>query len=174
MSFRALIMVLVVAASATGCGFHLRGSLPLPEKIDVITVYSTDRAVGQEMIDALEAAGAQVVDEAEAEAVLDLYDVTFTRNVRTIDTRGKVTGYVLHYVVNYRVTDSEGTELRDARLALKRDYNFEPEQVLQAEEEEESLREDMVEELTQQIMRQLVTIAGLTIEVPVPGTRVPA
>lgn len=169
MHLRALILVLVAAALASGCGFHLRGKLPLPEQLKVISVSSTDREVHEEMVNALEASGAQVVDEAEARALLDMYEVNFTRKVRTIDTRGKVTGYVLRYDVSYRVTNDEGDVLRETSLALQRDYNFDPEQVLQAEEEEESLRENMVEELTQRIMRQLVTIAGLTIELPVPG-----
>jgi outer membrane lipopolysaccharide assembly protein LptE/RlpB len=87
-----------------------------------------------------------------------MYEVKFTRTVRTINTRGKVTGYILRYDVSYRVVNEAGDELRDSTLALQRDYNFDPNQVLQAEEEEEALREDMIEELTQRIMRQLVTI----------------
>lgn len=174
MSFRALIQILVAAALVTGCGFHLRGQLPLPEQLKVIAVSGTNPEVREEMVNALEASGANVVNETEARSVLDMYEVNFTRKVRTIDTRGKVNGYVLRYDVSYRVLDDEGEELRDTTLALQRDYNFDPEQVLQAEEEEESLREDMVRELTQRIMRQLVTIAGLTIEVPAPGERASA
>jgi LPS-assembly lipoprotein len=174
MAFRALILILIVVALVTGCGFKLRGQLPLPEQLQVITVQGTDREVREEMIDALRATGAEVVDEGSEAAVLDLYRVEFTRNVRTIDTRGKVTGYVLRYDVSYRVTNPEGEELRSTTMALQRDYNFDPEQVLQAEREEDSLREDMIEELTQRIMRQLVTIAALTIEVPVPGERASA
>lgn len=174
MSFRVLIQILVVISLVTGCGFHLRGQLPLPEQLKVIAVNGTDGEFTEEMVDALETSGAQVVDEAEARALLDLYNVEFTRTVRTIDTRGKVTGYILRYDVSYRVVDDEGEELRDTTMAMQRDYNFDPEQVLQAEQEEESLREDMVGEMVQRIMRQLVTIAGLSIEAPLPGKRASA
>lgn len=174
MAFRALIQILVAAALLTGCGFHLRGKLPLPPQLEVIAVSGEDIDFREEMIDALEASGAQVVDEADARSVLEMYNVQFNRSVRTIDTRGKVTGYILRYDVSYRVMDDQGEELRDTSMALQRDYNFDPEQVLQAEREEASLREDMVEELVQRIMRQLVTIAALTIEVPLPGERASA
>lgn len=174
MSIRALIMSVAAAALVAGCGFHLRGKLPLPEQLQVIAVTGSDRDFMDEMVDALTASGAEVVDEGAATAILDLYNVEFNRNVRTIDTRGKVTGYNLRYDVSYRVIDEEGQELRDTTLSLRRDYNFEPEQVLQAEEEEQSLRENMVEELTRRIMRQLVTIAGLSIEIPTPGERASA
>lgn len=171
MSFRVPILILLAAALASGCGFHLRGKLPLPDQLQVIAVSSPDPEVRDEMVNALQASGAEVVDEAEALSVLDMYEVNFDRKVRTIDTRGKVSGYILRYDVSYRVVNQEGDELRDTRLALQRDYNFDPNQVLQAEEEEEALREDMIQELAQRIMRQLVTIAGLSIEAPVPGEK---
>jgi LPS-assembly lipoprotein len=97
-----------------------------------------------------------------------MYDVKFDRKVRTIDTRGKVTGYVLRYDVSYRVVNKDGKELRNSTLAIQRDYNFDPNQVLQAEEEEDSLKDDMIKELTRRIMRQLVTIASRTIGAPGP------
>lgn len=169
MFFRALIVTLVAASLAAGCGFHLRGKLPLPEQLKVISVSSPDPEMREEMVNALEASGAQVVDEGQAQSLLDMYNVSFNRRVRTIDTRGKVTGYTLLYRVSYRVLNEAGDELRDTNLALNRDYNFDPSRVLQAEEEEESLREDMIEEMTQRIMRQLVTIAGLRIDNPAAG-----
>lgn len=171
MAYRALIVSVVAAVLASGCGFHLRGKIPLPEKLEVIAVttpatHAIDVAdVKEEMVSALEAGGAQVVsDPASARAVLDMYEVNFDRKVRTIDTRGKVTGYILRYDIKYRVVDAEGKQLRDTHLALQRDYNFDPEQILQAEEEEDSLREDMVKELTRRIMRQLVTIGALDLD----------
>lgn len=163
MSIRALILVLVVSALVAGCGFHLRGSIPLPEQLKVIAVNSQDAELREEMVSALEAAEAEVVEDAEAaRAVLDLYQVDFARNVRTIDSRGKATGYNIRYIVRYRVVNEDEEELRDSRLVIRRDYNFDPNDVLQAEEEEESLREDMLEQLSQRIMRQLVTITGST------------
>ena len=167
MPIRALIQILLILALVSGCGFHLRGKIPLPEQLSIIAVSSPDRDVKEEMESALEGSGAQVVADPEgARALLDMYDVRFTRTVRTIDTRGKVTGYVLRYDVSYRVVNEAGDELRDTKLALQRDYNFDPNQVLQAEKEEESLKEDMIEELTRRIMRQLVTIASRSIGEP--------
>lgn len=175
MSFRALIHILAAAVLMSSCGFHLRGNLPLPDDLKVIAVSSTNPDVREEMVDALQASGAKVVeDETEARSVLDMYDVKFNRKVRTIDTRGKVTGYVLRYDVSYRVTNKDGDELRSTTLAIQRDYNFDPNQVLQAEEEEDSLKEDMIKELTRRIMRQLVTIASRSIGIPGPLERASA
>ncbi|MGA8262726.1 MAG: LPS assembly lipoprotein LptE [Arenicellales bacterium] len=172
MTLRTLILILTAGALVSSCGFHLRGNLPLPEDLKVVAVSSDNRQVRDEMVNALEASGAQVVeDQATARAVMDMYKVTFERKVRTIDTRGKVTGYVLRYDVSYRIIRHDGKQLRDTHLAIQRDYNFDPNQVLQAEEEENSLKEDMLKELTQRIMRQLVTVASRTIGTPGPLER---
>ena len=155
------LVVLVMSASMSACGFHLRGALPIPDSLQTIAVKSNDRELYFSLVDALSFAGATVVEsEADAQALLDLYDVKFDRRVLTIDDRGKVTGYTLEYRVNYRVTAASGESLRDSAVITRRDFNFDPNLVLQAEIEAQALREDMVDDVTQRILRQLVTIAA--------------
>lgn len=167
-----MVLILAGAAVLSSCGFHLRGNLPLPEDLKVIAVNASDRALKAEMVNALQASGAEVVKDASAaHSILDMYNIKYERKVRTIDNRGKVTGYVLRYKVSYRVTNADGKQLRDSHLEVQRDYNFDPNQVLQAEEEEDSLKKDMIQDLTQRIMRQLVTVASRSIATP---GRVPA
>ncbi len=161
-----LPVILLVCFAVSACGFHLRGKLPLSDKIKVIAVKSeetTETQLRQRVSEALTFAGATVVpDEATASAVLDLYKVDFKRTVRTIDSRGKATGYTLEYIVRFKVVSADGTALRDARpISIRRDYNFDPNQVLQKEDEERELKDDMEKELSQRILRQLSTIASL-------------
>ena len=85
----------------------------------------------------------------------------FERQVLTIDERGKVTGYRLIYRVAFKVTTATGESLRTSTAISRRDFNFDPDLVLQKEIEENALREDMVIEITQTIMRQLSTIAAI-------------
>lgn len=160
MFVRAIIAFCVISLTSA-CGFHLRGSLPLSETLMLVAVTSNDAEAAKAMAKVLESSGATVVgDESSARSVLDMYDVKFRRKVRTIDTRGKVTGYTLVYRVNYRVIGEEGDQLKRSGLSITRDYNFDPNQVLQAEAEEESLKEDMLEELARRILWQLSTVAA--------------
>lgn len=161
-----LPVILLTCAALSACGFHLRGKLPLAESIKVITVKSeetNETQLRQRVEDALKFAGATVVsDPAIASATLDLHKVEFKRTVRTIDTRGKATGYTLEYIVRFKVVAADGSELRDSRpISIRRDFNFDPNQVLQKEDEERELKEDMEKELSQQILRQLSTITAL-------------
>ena len=157
MSMR-LILTLALCASLSACGFHLRGKLPIPDSINVIAVKTGDRELYQKLVDALSFSGATVVQsETDALALLDLREAKYDRKVRTIDDRGKVTGYVLEYRINFEVISASGDSLRQSSVVTRRDFNFDPDQVLQAEIEEESLRQDMLSDLTQQILRQLST-----------------
>ena len=161
-----LILTLALCASLSACGFHLRGKLPIPDSINVIAVKSEDKELRRTLVDALSFSGATVVQsEADALALLDLRKVKYDRKVRTIDERGKVTGYILEYRVNFAVTSASGDSLRESTVVTRRDFNFDPDLVLQAEIEEESLRKDMLSDLTQQILRQLSTITA-SIESP--------
>lgn len=159
--FIRLLLITVAAALTSSCGFHLRGKLPLADSLQLIHVKSSNVLLRDAMADALEGTGARVVDDPEilGAAVLDIYDVAYDRLVRTIDTRGKVTGYTLQYKVSYRVTSPDGEELQSGGpLLARRDIDYDPDQVLQKEDEEFILRRDMERDLSQRILRQLSTI----------------
>lgn len=156
-----LISAAIVLAVLSACGFHLRGNIPLPESLKVMAVQSNEREVHRSMTRALSNAGVEVVGSADqASALLDLYNVKYSRTVRTIDDRGKVTGYNLEYRVNFRVTAASGEILRESSVLARRDFNFDPDLVLQNEIEENSLREDMLLDVTQSILRQLATVTA--------------
>ena len=129
-----LILTLALCASLSACGFHLRGKLPIPDSINVIAVKSEDNELRRILVDALSFSGATVVQsEVDALALLDLHNVKYDRKVRTIDERGKVTGYILEYTVNFAVTSASGDSLRESTVVTRRDFNFDPDLVLQAE-----------------------------------------
>jgi LPS-assembly lipoprotein len=67
---------------------------------------------------------------------------------------------VLSYATRFNVQNKAGEMLFNTRnVALQRDYNFDPTQVLAKEQEETYLRRDMQRDVAQQILRQLATIS---------------
>lgn len=157
---RYVTLWLIVSFLVSGCGFHLRGRLPISDALSVIAVDSGDAELRARMVEALETAGASiVVDKDAAKAVLKLHDISYKRKVRSIDTRGKVNGYTLTYSLKYTVTNKGGKNLRKSvPIRIERDFNFDSDQVLQKESEERVLREDMLDDISQRIIRQLSTI----------------
>ena len=74
------LLVVLLTASVSACGFHLRGQIPVPESLSVIAVQTTDRDLQRSLTEALSSNGATVVpDSSQAKALLDLHKVDFVR-----------------------------------------------------------------------------------------------
>jgi LPS-assembly lipoprotein len=157
---RRLLLILTCLSLVSGCGFALRGSVNLSDSLSSIAIIGDDPDLVDELTDALETSGANVtsVDDKSA-AVLQLTETEFKREVRTTDANGLATSYDLRYRVGYDVRTSSGSELQiNQRIVQKRVLEYDPLQQLQAQEEEEFLREDMREEIVLQILRRLSRI----------------
>ena len=155
---RTVFLLLIGTVLLSACGFHLRGKISLPPSLETVQITSPDGDLRTYLADALDFSGATVT-EGDAGALLDVVDVRFERRVRTVDSRGLATSYVLHYAVDFRVENASGATLLDtATINLKRDFNFDSTQVLEKEDEEEFLRDDMRRSAAQRIIRRVGTV----------------
>ena len=157
---RFVLIFLLVSSLVSGCGFHLRGSINLPASIHTVAVSSPDVKLKDDLISSLEANNVNTVSSPTANSAhVEISNADFRREVRTIDDRGKSTGYVLILRVSYKVLDSAGKELVKPSIATaRRDYNFDDEQLLSATREEELLRDEMREDAAQNILRKMSRI----------------
>jgi LPS-assembly lipoprotein len=79
--------------------------------------------------------------------------------VRTVDERGKSTGYILFLDVDYSVVDNQGnTVVKKTRTSARRDYTFDETQALVAQRQEEILRQELREDVSQAILRRLARV----------------
>ena len=165
MTIRAVLLSLVSLLMLQGCGFHLRGKVDLPPSLDAVYIQSDDKKLATEIKNILEQSGASVVDNAStASAVIDIFQSDTTREVLTLDDRGKATSYNLKYVVKYRVNAASGDVLQaDSSISMDRDFNFDPNQVLQKEKEENFLLDSMREELARRVLNRLSRISLLPL-----------
>ncbi|MDP1708326.1 MAG: LPS assembly lipoprotein LptE [Gammaproteobacteria bacterium] len=156
----ALGLVLLLA----GCGFHLRGSgVDDIALSDMPMVYLQSGNPQSGMLEELRRRGGLqgarfTLDSAAADLALNITSERFDRRVLSVGGAGKVSEYEVHYAISYSVLDNNGEEKLANRISLVRDYRFDETQVLGKEAEEKRLRQDMVQDAAQQIMRQLRTI----------------
>lgn len=158
-----LLAVLAFSLLLSGCGFHLRGALPLPEVM--ARTYVTGgggSAFYYEVENALLNAGAEVVDSAdEASAVLTLHSQRLERRVLSLDPEGRAAEYELVLGLVFSLRDqADGTLLADnQRISVVRDFGFDPDNVLAKGDEEAMLRSEMYRLAVAQMMRQLQSLA---------------
>ena len=157
---RFVLIFLLVSSLVSGCGFHLRGSINLPDSIRTVAVSSPDVKLKDALVNSLQANNVITVSSPTADSAhVEISTADFGREVRTIDDRGKSTGYILILRVRYKVLDSGGKELvKPSTAVARRDYNFDDQQLLSATREEELLRDEMRNDAAQNILRKMSRI----------------
>ncbi|MCG6872266.1 MAG: LPS assembly lipoprotein LptE [Gammaproteobacteria bacterium] len=162
LSIPRLLIVFALVPALAGCGFQLRGKVDLPQSVSRVNIQGGEPELRQRVEELLRFSGGELVSSArEATAVLRLRDTDYRREVSTVDSRGKATGYNLIYAVSFDLTSRTGSKLLNSqRVQSRRDYRFDSGQVLQGESEERILREDLEKDIAQQIVRRLSTVRG--------------
>lgn len=154
--------LLLLASAVTACGFHLRGNIPLPEGITNMHVIVPKGSFKEELEEALVRAGATLFpSEDGADVILNVKTVDLERKVGTLDSFGKANSYTLIFRVAYVLTDLDKKPLREVTYIKEiRQYDFDPELVVESESEEAELLEDMEQSASLKLMRQLTTITN--------------
>ncbi|MEO0367458.1 MAG: LPS assembly lipoprotein LptE [Pseudomonadota bacterium] len=152
-----LLAMLLLAASLTACGFHLRGNIPLPENIQNMQIRAPEGTFKDELEDILVNAGANIVaDRRSADVVLRVLKAESERDVGTLNERGLANSYDLTFTVRYELVGRGGTIVKEeTRVKEQRRYDFDPTLVIETESEERALQEDMEQDVALKIVRQL-------------------
>lgn len=154
------VLLLVLATTITACGFHLRGNIPLSEGVKNMFVLAPGGSFKDTLEKVLTGSGAELASgQGGADVVLNVTKAAPSRTVGTLDSLGKANSYNLNFRVTYSLEDQEGNKVRKVTsLKASRQYNFDPERVVESEAEEAELLESMEEEISLQIVRQLASI----------------
>ena len=152
----------LLAAFVAGCGFHLAGSLPLPQVLqrvylDLEQPYKvSDAPLEIALRERLVQRGARVVSKSEkAETRLRLWNLAERREALSIGPDGKALEYRLLISVDYEVRRGAELLLPPTTLSASRDYSFEPGSILAKEAEEAELREYIQGELAELLLLRM-------------------
>lgn len=161
---RLLLIMLMLSSAAlvtSGCGFHLRGSVELPDVMEqtYIAGVTAESAMGSEIRNVLERAGGSVVaEQGVATATLLIHGEKLRKTVVGVDNSGKVSEYEMRLTLSYSLLDSEQQalvseqEVRVIRLLL-----YDSASVLSSGKEETDLRRDMQRSAVRQMINRLRT-----------------
>ncbi len=155
---QALLLTLLLLV-ISGCGFKLRGLYDIPESLKQVTLLSdsNDPQLERTLEQALEANGVEVTSEAPYR--IELLEQRFDRRTLSLDSSARASEYELRGEVTFRVTDQEGEELLPPRtLTSERSYNVDSANITASNSQEPVLRQQMHQDLAQQIMRQYIRL----------------
>lgn len=157
MALRRLVLP-TLALLLAGCGFHLRGALPLPEAMARTHISAPSGSALRYALEAqLRAAGGEVAgSEGEATATLTLHAEKLRSRILSVDPLGRAREYALGLSVSYSLSAADGTTLVPVQNSLiERDLRVDPDNVLAQEGEREVVEREMQRAAAQQILRRL-------------------
>lgn len=154
--------LIVLSASLTACGFHLRGSdgrFNMPFQ-SIYLAFPETSPLGTELKRNLTGVDTRVVAAPEqAEARFDVVSESRGKSILSLNSQGRVREYLLTYTLVFRVRNAAGADmLAPTEISLKRAITFNETEVLAKESEEALLYRDMQSDLVQQILRRLAAI----------------
>ncbi|HET6719810.1 MAG TPA: LPS assembly lipoprotein LptE [Rhodocyclaceae bacterium] len=158
---RALILVLCLSLGLSACGFRLRGSWQLPYESLFLDIPAQSEFGAQLKRTLRGSQATRIAERAEdAEAVFKPTGETRERKVITYSSGGRVREVQLIYSYSFRIVDRKGADLiAPEAITMTRDMSYDEANALAKSAEEDLIWRDMMNDLTQQIMRRL---AGTT------------
>jgi LPS-assembly lipoprotein len=171
---RAAIVLLV--ASASGCGFHLQGAGSLPPALAKTYLHSVapHSDFMSSLTETLRLRGSQVVpSEASAEAVLDIVADDTGQRVLSVTARNIPREYEVYYTVTFSLQVGEQTLIDKESLVVTRSYTYDETQVLAKASEEEILRTALAEDLARRVVRRIEGLGATAAAVPPAPTSPP-
>ncbi len=152
-----ITIILIVSA----CGWRLRGTLTLPEGLEVVQVISEREAadIAEELRDLLKNNNVQVTDNAaEAQLTIKLNSFSERRRATTLGNNTLITEYELISEARFDITrraDVEQTLLDNELATSTRSYDYDENDVASSNQEQRLLQREMRLDVAQQIVRRL-------------------
>ena len=157
------LLAMLVAASLSACGFHLRGSEALPPEMAVTYIQSGNpfSTLVDDFAEALHARGARVTERIEeATAVLRIQDNDKERDVLSVNTSGKVLEYELRQTIQFAEATAENLPIVESQtVSMSRAYLYKSTDVLGSEREKDTVRRTLQKSLVNMALLRIAAAA---------------
>ncbi len=140
------------------CGFHLQQDTDLPQAMDRVQleVPNPYDPFARRLANLLEQAGAGLVTDDPAAAVLEVPVNDVRKEILTIGDNARVREYRIRHTVTFRLVDASGAVLvPEQTLEQSRVISFDEQDILGAAQEEEFLRNNLADNLARLVLRRL-------------------
>lgn len=155
----AWLALALLAVASTGCGFHLRGEVPVPPGISPVHIQAKGGSVLSPVLaDVLRKRGVQVTGSAgAAQLTIRLLEEKTDSRVLAVNRSGKVIAYELSYRVEFDAVGPGAKRPVEAQVVEQaREYVNADTEVLGKAQEADLIRKDLVQDLADRILRRLL------------------
>ncbi len=163
--YNSVLISILLCLSA--CGYHLRGSIEMPEALKAVYISGASTTLQTEMTAFMQASNGKVVKSTgEAGIVIKILKEDIRTRVLSIGTTGKSAESELNYYMRFQFFDKQDNPLKDEQtIELAREY-FNDQTAVLARASEAQL---ITKEIYKQASRMLMAQAKVALENPAPG-----
>lgn len=156
---RGAVTALLGTALLSGCGYHLRGQVDLPDRAKVVYLEGLDRGqpFSQQLTELLGFAGGRITDDRnQAGSVLHVRRAMHERRQISLSRAGKANAFDMIYRIEYEVATPKGEILlAPQELEISRQYFVDQQFPLGQGEQESQLRVELEQEAAQTLLLRL-------------------
>ena len=154
--------VIALALATASCGFHLRGNYMLPDDIAKLSLTSFDRygPLQRQVASQFQLHGIEQVPPSSTVPNLNLISESISERTLSLYQNARAAEYELTYVVNYSiVVPNKGIQTFTTRV--NRTFLDNPLTALAKSVERDMIEEEMRQQASRQIMRQLARLTAV-------------
>lgn len=155
-----MLLSALCALALAGCGFHLRGTLAVPEGLAPLYIQAgTSSPVAAAIREQLAGGGVPLADTpGEAKLILRILSESRSSRVVATDYAGKVLAYELYYPVVFDVVTADNKErIPRTRLDLVRTFDNPDVEVLGKQLEEVQIYQEFAVDAADRILTRMRT-----------------
>lgn len=153
-----LSLVLLLGTLLGGCGFQLRGVTEVPAQLSPVFVAgAANSGIRTQLVQNLRNSGVTLAPAGpQARTTIRILQERQDDRVTAVNSQGKVIGSELQYRVRFDAVDGSGETLVKAQtINLAREYVNPEVEVIGKAEESVLIRQDMVQDMADRILRRL-------------------
>ncbi len=157
------VLVLLLCALISSCGFKLRGSVEVPDSLKRVYLSSSkETATLRSVRKLLKGNGVQLVGSPEAAPYqLQILSESSERRAATLNSQARTEEYELRSSLRFQILDRNNQPvLKPVELLTERVYTFDQDNVNAGDAEEALLRREMRDDLARQLVRRYLGLAA--------------
>ncbi|WKJ89480.1 LPS assembly lipoprotein LptE [Methylomonas montana] len=156
------MVLIAVLAAMVGCGYHLRGSIEMPEALKNLYVFGSSPPLQTEILSLMKASKGKIVGSPnDAGVVVKVLREEMRSRVLSIGSTGKSSESELEYYLRFQFFDSKENALMDEQvIEISREFFNDQTAVLAKGNEEQLIRT----EIYKQVARMILARARIAVD----------
>jgi LPS-assembly lipoprotein len=147
-----LISLLLISA----CGYHLRGSIDLPEGLKAIYLQNSSNQLRKSFKQTLKYIDGKLVEtQKESGITIQVVKEHLENRVLSLSNTGRINEVELVYSLHFMMLNKKGKPLKEKQeITIRRDYFNDQGDVLAKNNEDQTIRAEMYDQAVQSIIQR--------------------